>query len=276
MKKQFTYIFISVLVLGTLLIGSSVLAAYGLDETAGAAGLKKYGGSVPVLIGNVIGAGLSMVSVVFFALMIYGGIRYMLARGNEEDTKKAIGTIWAAVIGILIVLASYALTQFVFSSLGAGAGGGGGVGDGGGGGTTNLPLGVAGGWCLVEGECVQGSGSPCPGQLFGTSQECAAALGTGGGTTPPGGGTTPPPPTITTCVPVPGADLIDYCEQWTKEKGNLAACPIANNHCELSGDIVTGYCGEGSATISNLCNATLTQNNECPTDATAGYCQPGT
>jgi heme/copper-type cytochrome/quinol oxidase subunit 2 len=117
MKKRIQYFIASIF--GVLILAVPAFAQFGLQETAGAAGLAKYGGSVPVLVGNVIGAALSMVSVIFFALMIYGGIRYMIARGNEEDTKKAINTIWAAVIGILIVLASYAITTFVFSSLGA-------------------------------------------------------------------------------------------------------------------------------------------------------------
>lgn len=175
MEKRVVYIIGSIF--GVLILAVPAFAQYGLQETAGAAGLTKYGGSVPVLVGNVIGAGLSMVSVIFFALMIYGGIRYMIARGNEEDTKKAINTIWAAVIGILIVLASYAITQFVFSSLGTGAGGTTPTG------TTGLPAGVTGGWCLVDGECVQGGGSPCPGQFFNSQQECTAAGGTVSGGT---------------------------------------------------------------------------------------------
>jgi len=97
---------------------------YGLSATAGAADLTKYGNSVPTLVGNVIGAGLSMIGVVFFVLMVYGGIMWMTARGNDDQTKKAFNTIVAATIGMIIVLASYALTNFVFSSVGTGGGGG--------------------------------------------------------------------------------------------------------------------------------------------------------
>lgn len=103
------------------------LADYGLEETASAAGIQS---SKPItqIIGDVVGTGLSLVSVLFFGLMLYAGIKWMLARGAEEESKKALDTIIAASIGLVIVLGSYALTNFVFKSVG-GSGGGGGGGD---------------------------------------------------------------------------------------------------------------------------------------------------
>lgn len=93
---------------------------YGLDATAREAGIaQKYESDATVLIGNLIGGILAFISVLFFALMIYGGIRWMLSRGNEDETKKALDTMIAAVIGIAIVLASYAITKFVFDNFNA-------------------------------------------------------------------------------------------------------------------------------------------------------------
>ncbi|PIZ92613.1 MAG: hypothetical protein COX83_03940, partial [Candidatus Magasanikbacteria bacterium CG_4_10_14_0_2_um_filter_41_31] len=125
--------------------------SYGLNATAEAAHLTKYGKDVPALIGNVIGTLLSLVSVIFFILMIYGGLRWMLSRGNEDQSKKALDTIIAAIIGIIIVLASYAITTFVFNSVGSAAAGGGGP---------KPPPGLT--WCLTaENQCVQGNGGGC-------------------------------------------------------------------------------------------------------------------
>lgn len=102
----------------SLFLATPVLAGdYGLSETAGAAGLTSFGTSLPGLVGNIIGTGLSLVGVLFFALMLYGGVMWMLARGNSEQEKKALDTITAAIVGILIVLGSYALTSFVFNNL---------------------------------------------------------------------------------------------------------------------------------------------------------------
>lgn len=95
---------------------------YGLSTTAGAAELTKFGTNLPQLIGNVLGTALSLVGVLFFALMLYGGISWMVARGNAEQEKKALNTITAAIIGIVVVLGSYAITKFVFSAIqGAGS-----------------------------------------------------------------------------------------------------------------------------------------------------------
>ena len=89
---------------------------YGLDTTAGVARLPKIG-DLPTIIGNVLGTALSLISVVFFGLMIYGGFMWMTARGNDEQAKKALETIFSAIIGIIIVMAAYAITSFVFSSM---------------------------------------------------------------------------------------------------------------------------------------------------------------
>ncbi|MFA7314584.1 MAG: hypothetical protein WC025_01470 [Candidatus Magasanikbacteria bacterium] len=96
---------------------------YGLDDTATAAKLPMTKDLASVL-GNVIGSALSLISVLFFGLMLYGGIIWMTARGKSESTSKALDTIIAATIGIIIVLAAYAITNFVFSNVISGGGGG--------------------------------------------------------------------------------------------------------------------------------------------------------
>jgi len=106
-------IILTVFLLLFLLTGSVLAKDYGLKATQKAAGLSDAG-SVPVIVGNVLGSVLSLVGVLFFALMLYGGIVWMMARGNQEDEKKALSTITAAIIGIVIVVSSYAITNFVF------------------------------------------------------------------------------------------------------------------------------------------------------------------
>ena len=110
--------------MGALFVTSVALATdYGLGTTADAAGLST-GKDITQIIGDVIGTGLSLVSVLFFGLMLYAGIKWMLARGDSGQAEEALGTIIAAVIGLVVVLASYAITNFVFKSVGAGGGGG--------------------------------------------------------------------------------------------------------------------------------------------------------
>lgn len=91
---------------------------YGLGATAGAAGLKNVTqGDLPTLIGTIVGTALSLVAVVFFGLMLFGGFSYMMARGKSEETTKAIDTMIGAAVGIIIVLSSYAITNFVLQAV---------------------------------------------------------------------------------------------------------------------------------------------------------------
>ncbi|MDD2656885.1 MAG: hypothetical protein PHQ18_04975 [Patescibacteria group bacterium] len=95
---------------------------YGLDTTAQSAGLPMTK-DLPTVIGNVLGSALSMISVLFFGLMLFGGMMWMTARGKSENTQKALDLIISAIIGIVIVLAAYAITNFVFSNVISGSGG---------------------------------------------------------------------------------------------------------------------------------------------------------
>lgn len=116
--------------IGFIFHASGVFAKFGLDETAGAAGLKpKVNKPLEAIVGDILGTALSLISVIFFILTLYGGFLWMTARGNSDQESKARDTIFGAVIGLIIVLAAYAITSFVFSNVatnvGTGNGGGG-------------------------------------------------------------------------------------------------------------------------------------------------------
>lgn len=118
-----------------------VFAQGGLQKTGEASGLIAYGDDPIEIGGNVLGALLTLVGVVFLIFMVYGGFRWMLARGNEDDVKKAQRIIWGAIIGVLVILAAYAITTIITnvtnptpSSPSSGKP------DAGGGGSGNVPL----------------------------------------------------------------------------------------------------------------------------------------
>ncbi len=73
--------------------------------------------SLASIIGKFVGAGLSFIGVIFLILMIYGGFVWMTARGNTQAVDTAKDLIYSAVIGLIIVLAAYAITTFVGSLL---------------------------------------------------------------------------------------------------------------------------------------------------------------
>jgi hypothetical protein len=63
--------------------------------------------------GTIIGTALSFLGVIFLVLTIAGGIMWMTAGGNAEQVTKAKKLITSAVIGLVIVFASYAITSFI-------------------------------------------------------------------------------------------------------------------------------------------------------------------
>ncbi len=117
---------------------------YGLNATAGAAQLNTGPTDPTVIVGKIIGAGLSLIGIVFFILTLYAGIIWMVARGNEENAKKAINTIIAAAIGLIITMSAYAITSFILNAANQSALGGGGGGGNGGSGNISCVNGVAG------------------------------------------------------------------------------------------------------------------------------------
>lgn len=91
----------------------------GLNETAGLVDAFKnqsgadYSSFIQNKTGQIIGAVLSFIGVLFFILMVYAGISWMTAAGNEQQIGKAKSLLMNAVIGIIVVFAAYALTMFI-------------------------------------------------------------------------------------------------------------------------------------------------------------------
>ncbi len=64
-------------------------------------------------VGTLIQGALRITGIAFLVLMVYGGFTWMTARGNETEIEKAKETIIAAIIGLIVVVGSYAITNFV-------------------------------------------------------------------------------------------------------------------------------------------------------------------
>lgn len=123
MKKKFLVILLAVICV-SMFMAPSVLAAskitdYGgpLETVVKGTGGLEQNASLPATIGKVIKGALSIVGLVFFALMFYAGYTWMIARGEEEKITTARNTIIAAMIGIIIVVGSYALTNIIVGRL---------------------------------------------------------------------------------------------------------------------------------------------------------------
>lgn len=60
-------------------------------------------------LGSVVFALLTFTGLVFTALIVYGGYKLMLARGNEQEVEKGKAIIRSAIIGLIVTLASYSI-----------------------------------------------------------------------------------------------------------------------------------------------------------------------
>jgi len=92
------------------------LVESGLKNSAKTARLSTKA-SLPQIIGNILNYLLGFVGVILLIMLIYGGILWMTAGGNEENTKKAKGYIVNSIIGLIVVLASYAILRYVYDAL---------------------------------------------------------------------------------------------------------------------------------------------------------------
>lgn len=102
---------------------------YGLQETANKTALSSMPiskGAPEDLAAQIVNNVLLFVGTIFFLIILYAGISWMTARGQSEKVNKAKGILETAIIGLIIVAASYAISTFIFSRLATTAGGGGG------------------------------------------------------------------------------------------------------------------------------------------------------
>lgn len=89
----------------------------GLNKAAGTAGFGTTPPSVPEIIGRLIQAVLGFIGVLLLVYLLYGGFRWMTAGGDTKKVDDARSILKNAVIGIVIVAASFAISGFVLQQL---------------------------------------------------------------------------------------------------------------------------------------------------------------
>lgn len=73
--------------------------------------------SLPIILGFVINGALSLLGVIFIILMVLAGYNWMTASGNEQRIDEAKDTIKSAIIGLVIVLGSWAIWNFLVANV---------------------------------------------------------------------------------------------------------------------------------------------------------------
>lgn len=119
MKKSKFFAYCLGLSLCVMLAAPTVFAGLSIpQEVAGG----KSGGlptniSLLEMIGRIINILLGLLGLVLFIYILYGGYLYMTSGGEEKKTGEAKKKMMYAIIGIIIILASYAIANFVIGKL---------------------------------------------------------------------------------------------------------------------------------------------------------------
>jgi hypothetical protein len=86
-------------------------------------GCSRGNGQQTELFGNngviktIINVMLFIVGIASTIILIYGGIRYTISRGEGDDVKSAKNTIMYAIIGLIVAILGYAIVNWVIASL---------------------------------------------------------------------------------------------------------------------------------------------------------------
>ncbi len=127
MKKTKTYLIIILsLVLLNIFNFTNILAVEGngmtivsggLDSSAEGAGLAGGTKDPRVIVTNIIGYILAFIGIIIFTNIILAGYTWITAGGNEEAITKSKDKIKNSIIGLIVILAAYAITSTVFTLL---------------------------------------------------------------------------------------------------------------------------------------------------------------
>ena len=102
------------------LLAVVVMPSFALALTEEETGITNVGevttlptSELPILITRIINAALGLLGIVAVVIILLGGFKWMTAGGNEEKVGEAKKLIMAGVIGLIIVIAAFAIAQFV-------------------------------------------------------------------------------------------------------------------------------------------------------------------
>lgn len=80
--------------------------------------ISSFSKDIPTLIKNVFNVVVFAAGAIFVILLLIGGIQYLTAAGNEESIGKARSLIINSIVGLIVVLASWAIGTWVLGQVG--------------------------------------------------------------------------------------------------------------------------------------------------------------
>ncbi len=76
-----------------------------------------WSGIENLTIGSIVAGGIRLIlvvaAIVFFFILVIGGIRWIASGGDKTQTENARNQITAALVGLVIVFAAWAIVQLI-------------------------------------------------------------------------------------------------------------------------------------------------------------------
>ena len=67
----------------------------------------------PQIVGGFINLMLLLAAIIFFFILVWGGISWITSGGDKANTEAARNRITAALVGLVIVFAAWAILQLI-------------------------------------------------------------------------------------------------------------------------------------------------------------------
>ncbi len=121
----FAFVFVSfnVLMAGPVLADALLEKQIGigttgeLGEAFGESGTVDQVRDVRIVLAEAVKVFLGFMGIVFLILIVYAGVTWMTAAGQEDKVNKAKSLLVASVIGLIIVLSSFAVAKLLTDKL---------------------------------------------------------------------------------------------------------------------------------------------------------------
>jgi len=116
MKKVFSKAY-RLAYLAPLALASAAHAQVSLDLPSNFAGFSTQ--DLKVTIENIVRIIVGFLGIITVVIILAGGFKWIASGGNEDKIAEAKKLISAGVVGLVVVLAAYAIASFVINSLSA-------------------------------------------------------------------------------------------------------------------------------------------------------------
>lgn len=121
-SKIFTYLFSKKMIFFVFLLFIFLLSAFSSVQAidlgeANVSGLGLGATDPRVILARIIQIALGFLGILSVALIMYGGFLWMTSSGSEEQISRAKKILINAIIGLIIILASFGIVTFVLSKI---------------------------------------------------------------------------------------------------------------------------------------------------------------